>query len=102
MRTESNSLTTVRLGGTGASPEGGGGAWPEGRAGLLVEALGSPSCVIEELDVRGCGLDTAALVSACPTLKTLALGGKAVRDAEGAALGAALAASTSLNLSVST
>jgi len=58
------------------APEGGGGAWPEGRTGLLVEALGSPSCVIEELDVGGFGLPFShalTLASSCRTLKTIAL-----------------------------
>ena len=58
--TEGNSLTSVRLGGNGA--------WPEGSGVALATALGAASCVVEELDVGGSGLsvaDSVALASAC-------------------------------------
>ena len=82
-----NGLKTLKLGGNGA--------WGEGVASPLVDALGSGSCVLEELDISGCGLGASVGLMAAephqpPTERThherpVEGSGRAVRGAQGPA-----------------
>ena len=86
---EGGGLRTLRLGGNGA--------WDDGVSDVVVEALSSGSCVMEELDVGGCSpADVPSILTATEAndrLRALSLSGTALIRAGNTALLESLLAS---------